>query len=151
MLSTHFRPPQRMSDRNQQLLEVYARHASDLIERLQIEENLREADRRKDEFLATLAHELRNPLAPIRTALELLRLGDGNTNLMEQARSMMDRQDSQMVRLVDDLLDISRITRGKLQVRKEPVRLADVLNSAVETARPLIDASAHELTVTLPP
>ncbi|MFO0967819.1 MAG: PAS domain S-box protein [Gemmataceae bacterium] len=115
------------------------------------EQMLREADRRKDEFIATLAHELRNPLAPLRNALELLRRTDDDKPLMEQARSMMERQVSQIVRLVDDLLDISRITQGKLQVRKERVSLADVLNAAIETARPLIDASAHELTIALPP
>src|SRR5262245_34606857 len=150
MLSTHFRLPQRVSERNQRLLDLYARHAADLIERLRMEEALNEADRRKDEFLATLAHELRNPLAPIRNALELLRRGSGDATLIEKARSMMGRQVGQMVRLVDDLLDISRITRGKLQLRKERVELADILNAAVETARPLIEASAHELTVTLP-
>jgi CheY-like chemotaxis protein len=112
---------------------------------------LREADRRKDEFLATLAHELRNPLAPLRNALEVLRRAEDDKTLIEQARSMMGRQVSQLVRLVDDLLDISRITRGKLQVRKERVDLVDVLNAAIESARPLIEASAHELTVILPP
>jgi PAS domain S-box-containing protein len=115
------------------------------------EKLLREADRRKDEFLATLAHELRNPLAPLRNAVELLRRTEDNKPLMEQARSMMERQVSQLVRLVDDLLDISRITQGKLQLRKERVALADVLKAAIETARPIIDALAHELTVTMPP
>jgi PAS domain S-box-containing protein len=112
---------------------------------------LREADRRKDEFLATLAHELRNPLAPLRNALELLRRASDNRTLVEQARATMERQVLQMVRLVDDLLDISRITSGKLQLRKERVELAEVLKTAIETARPLIEASAQELTVTLPP
>jgi PAS domain S-box-containing protein len=151
MLSTHFRLPQRVSERNQRLLDLYARHAADLIERMRIEQALKEADRRKDEFLATLAHELRNPLAPLRNALELLRLADDNKPLIEQARSVMERQVAQMVRLVDDLLDVSRIVRGKLELRKERVELADVLKAAIETARPLIEASAHELTVTLPP
>jgi PAS domain S-box-containing protein len=112
---------------------------------------LREVDRRKDEFLATLAHELRNPLAPLRNALELMLRADDNKTLIEQARGMMERQVVQMVRLVDDLLDISRITRGVLQIRKERVELVDVLNLAIETARPLIEASAQELTVTMPP
>jgi PAS domain S-box-containing protein len=116
------------------------------------EQLLREADRRKDEFLAILAHELRNPLAPLRNALELLRLtGADDKPLTEQARDMMERQVSQIVRLVDDLLDVSRITQGKLQLRKERVELTDVLNAAVEIARPIIDASAHELTVAMPP
>jgi CheY-like chemotaxis protein len=123
----------------------------DFTERKHAEEALREADRRKDEFLATLAHELRNPLAPICNAVELLRRANGNGTLMEQACSMMERQLAQMVRLIDDLLDISRITRGRLQLRKERVELAAVVRSAVEAARPFIDAQAHQLTVTLPP
>jgi PAS domain S-box-containing protein len=123
----------------------------DITERKKAEDALKEADRRKDEFLATLAHELRNPLAPLRNALELLRRAGENASLIEKTRGMMERQVGQMVRLVDDLLDISRITRGKLQLRKERVELADVLNTAVETARPLVEASGHELTVTLPP
>jgi PAS domain S-box-containing protein len=123
----------------------------DITELKRVEEALREADHRKDEFLATLAHELRNPLAPIRNALELLRRGDHDATLIEQARRMMERQVGHMVRLVDDLLDISRITRGKLQLRKERVELADVLHTAIETARPLLEASAHELAVTMPP
>jgi PAS domain S-box-containing protein len=124
--------------------------ARDISERIQAEESLRQADRRKDEFLATLAHELRNPLAPIRNAVELMRRVKGDPVLMETARSMLERQVGQMVRLVDDLLDISRITRGKLQLRKEPVELAAVVASAVEVARPLIDSQSHELTITLP-
>jgi signal transduction histidine kinase len=116
----------------------------------QAEESLRDASRRKDEFLATLAHELRNPLAPIRNAVELMRRGSGDHALREMARSMMERQIAQMVRLVDDLLDVSRITRGKLHLRKEQDELGAVVRSAVEAARPLIDAQGHELTVTLP-
>jgi PAS domain S-box-containing protein len=116
----------------------------------QAEEKLKEADHRKDEFLATLAHELRNPLAPIRVALEFLHRADGDHALIERARNVMDRQVGQMVRLVDDLLDVSRISSGKLQLRKERIELAGVVQTAVETARPLIDASAHELTVSMP-
>jgi PAS domain S-box-containing protein len=130
----------------------------DLTERMRLEAELRQrveqladADRRKDEFLATLAHELRNPLAPIRHAVELQRRAAGDSALMEKARSMMERQLAQMVRLIDDLLDISRITRGKLRLRKERVELAAVIRSGIEAARPLIDAQGHQLTVTLPP
>jgi signal transduction histidine kinase/ActR/RegA family two-component response regulator len=114
------------------------------------EQSLREADRRKDDFLATLAHELRNPLAPLRNALELLKSADDDTTLIEEARCVMERQVNQMIRLVDDLLDVSRITKGKLQVRKKRVELAEVLSLAIETARPLIERSAHELIVTIP-
>ncbi len=111
---------------------------------------LADADRRKDEFLATLAHELRNPLAPLRTGLQVMRLANGNAEAVEQARSMMERQLEQMVRLVDDLMDVSRISRGNIELRKQHVRLAEVVNNAVETSRPLIEQMGHQLTVTLP-
>ena len=124
--------------------------ARDITERKQAEEALREADRRKEEFIALLAHELRNPLAPLRNGLQVLRLAGGDTNVIASARAMMERQLSHMVRLVDDLLDISRISRNKMELRRSRVLLADVVSSAVETARPLIDAAAHELTISLP-
>jgi len=130
---------------------------TDITDRKNTEEQLRQvtadlsaAARRKDEFLATLAHELRNPLAPIRNGLQLLKLAGCDEKAIEQARTMMDRQLSQMVRLVDDLLDVSRITRNVLELRKERVELSAVVNSAVETSRPLFDSRGHELTVTLP-
>jgi len=119
-------------------------------ERLRLVGQLREADRRKDEFLATLAHELRNPLAPIRNGLKVMRMVGDDRDAVEQARTMMDRQLTQLVRLVDDLMDVSRITRGKVELRKEQVQLAGVVNSAVETSRPMIEQMGHELTVTLP-
>jgi PAS domain S-box-containing protein len=125
--------------------------AEDFTEKKLAEEALQEADRRKDEFLATLAHELRNPLAPIRNAVELLRRADGSADLIGQASRIMERQVGQMVRLVDDLLDISRITQRKIQLRKERVELAAVVQSAVEECRPLIGAQSHDLTITLPP
>jgi signal transduction histidine kinase len=109
-----------------------------------------EADRRKDEFLATLAHELRNPLAPIRNSVSLLRLS-GAAGPAAQVWEMMDRQVEHMVRLVDDLMEVSRITRGKIELRKEMVDLAEVIAAAVETSRPLIDAARHELKIDLPP
>ena len=112
---------------------------------------LSEGDRRKDEFLATLAHELRNPLAPIRNGLQILRLAGDSKAAIEPVRVMMERQVGQMVHLVDDLLDVSRVSRGKIDLRKEPIELASVLNNAVETSRPLIEASGHKLTVSLPP
>jgi PAS domain S-box-containing protein len=119
-------------------------------ERVRLLQELSEADHRKDEFLATLAHELRNPLAPIRNGLQLIRLADGDCATVEQARTMMERQLTQLVRLVDDLMDLSRISRGKIDLRTERVRLAAVIESAVETSRPLIEQMGHELTVTLP-
>jgi PAS domain S-box-containing protein len=129
----------------------------DITERKRLEEELRQrveqlaqADHRKDEFLATLAHELRNPLAPISNAVELIGRANGDSAMLEKARCMMERQVGQLVRLVDDLLDISRITQGKVQLRKERVELAAVVRDAIDAARPLIDAQAHELTVGLP-
>jgi PAS domain S-box-containing protein len=116
----------------------------------EMEEALREADRRKDEFLAMLAHELRNPLAPIRNAVQILRLlGSADPNL-QRAQDMIDRQVQHLTRLVDDLLDVSRITRGKITLRREPVELAMVVAQAVEASRPLVDARRHTLTVELP-
>ncbi|QGZ42163.1 hybrid sensor histidine kinase/response regulator [Pseudoduganella flava] len=108
------------------------------------------ADRRKDEFLATLAHELRNPLAPIRTGLDIMRLNGGDPAATERARGVMERQLKQMVRLVDDLLDVSRINTGKLTIRREPVELRAVVSNALEIARPFIDAQGHALAVELP-
>lgn len=129
----------------------------DLTERIRAEGELRrlaaelsEADRRKNEFLATLAHELRNPLAPIRNGLELIRLAGSDIAAVERARDLIDRQVRQMVRLVDDLLDMSRISTGKVRLWKEAVSIADVVDSAVETSAPLIEQLGHELTVSLP-
>ena len=114
------------------------------------EAQLRDGDRRKDEFLATLAHELRNPLAPIRNALQIMRLTGDEKAAVEQARIMMERQLGQMIRLIDDLLDVSRITRGKLDLRKERVELAAIIKNAVDTALPHIEAAGHELDVNVP-
>jgi PAS domain S-box-containing protein len=124
--------------------------ASVAIENGRLYDGLREADRRKDEFLAMLAHELRNPLAPILNAVQIIQLSSDRAT-REQARTIMERQLTHMVRLVDDLLDLSRITRDKIELRKERVELATVVQSAIETSRPLIEAAGHELTITLPP
>ncbi len=132
--------------------------AEDITERVSAEEELRrlagevaDAGRRKDEFLATLAHELRNPLAPLRNGLRLLGLANGTGEVTEEARTMMERQVAQLVHLVDDLLDVSRISGGKLQLRMQRIDLAAALHSAVEISRTLIDAGGHELAVTMPP
>ena len=122
----------------------------DITRTKQVEEELREADQRKNEFLATLAHELRNPLAPIRNGLEILRLTHAGGESAERARNMMDRQLKQMVRLIDDLLDVSRISRGKVQLRREPIDLKSALQSALEVCEPLIASAGHELKVDMP-
>jgi PAS domain S-box-containing protein len=121
----------------------------DITDRKLAEEALKEADRRKDEFLATLAHELRNPLAPIRTGIELLRLAD-NPAARERCIGIMERQTAQLTRLIDDLLDVSRITHGKVQLHRSKVDLRKVIQTAIEAVQPLIDAAAHDLTVELP-
>jgi CheY-like chemotaxis protein/nitrogen-specific signal transduction histidine kinase len=113
-------------------------------------EQLRDADRRKDEFLAMLAHELRNPLAPIRTGLELIRVAGNTPAAVESVRSMMERQVGHMVRLIDDLLDVSRITSGKIQLHCEPTPLASLVSSAVDAGRAEILAKHVHLVVELP-
>ena len=122
----------------------------DVSERVRAEAALADADRRKDEFLATLAHELRNPLAPIRNALEMMHL-DGGPLTQADARGIIERQLRQLVHLVDDLLDVSRISQGKVELRRQRVDVVDAVRAAVETSRPLIAAGRHELTVQLPP
>jgi PAS domain S-box-containing protein len=111
---------------------------------------LQEANRRKDEFLATLAHELRNPLAPLSNALQIWPKVESDPAQMEELRRMMERQMAQMTRLVDDLLDVSRITRGKIELRKQPVDLQTVVKGAIEAVEPLITANRHRVTLDLP-
>jgi signal transduction histidine kinase len=117
---------------------------------IELAEQLRQADRRKDEFLALLAHELRNPLAPVRNAVTIMRMKDSLDPEIAWCRDVIERQANQLTRLVDDLLDVSRITRGKIKLRMERLDLATVIEAAVETSRPLIDAHKHELVVALP-
>ena len=138
-------------------VEAVAGTTRDVTERKQLEEHLRrvaaelsEANRRKNEFLATLAHELRNPLAPIRTGLELLKIGSDDPALVENTRGMMERQALHMVRLIDDLLDISRITQGKLHLRLARVPLSDVIRTSVESVRIIMDDAGHAFDVRLP-
>lgn len=123
---------------------------SDVTARLKAEDALRNAGRAKDEFLATLAHELRNPLAPLRNAIEILRLQGMQTPESQWAVDIMSRQMQQMTRLIDDLLDIARITGNKLELKKEVIDLSDVLRVAIETSKPLIESSGHEFSVSLP-
>lgn len=123
---------------------------TDISEHHAIREALKIAAQRKDEFLATLAHELRNPLAPLRTGLQILKVNPSSEQAL-QAREMMDRQLTHMVRLIDDLLDVSRITRGQLELRRENVALRSVIDHAVEASMPSITSGGHSLTTTIPP
>jgi CheY-like chemotaxis protein len=121
----------------------------DVTDRRRDEEALRAADRKKDDFLALLAHELRNPLAPIVNALSTMqRTNDGP--LRERCQAIMQRQVGHMVRLIDDLLDVSRIDRNKMELRRAPLTVADVVSNAVETARPVIEGAGHALEIALP-
>src|SRR3954471_21038805 len=112
------------------------------------EAQLVEASRRKDEFLATLAHELRNPLAPVRSAVEILRRG--GPDKVRWATELMDRQVQSLGRLIDDLMDVSRISRGRIELRREPIAINDALVDAVDAVRPMVDEAGHELAVLLP-
>ncbi len=129
----------------------------DVTDRKRLEDNLRrlaadlsENDRRKNEFLATLAHELRNPLAPMSNMLEVVKRADGDGETLKRAHDTIERQLDQMVRLVDDLLDLNRITHDRLELRRSEVELSSVIQQAVEVARPLIDAAGHNLIIDLP-
>jgi len=131
--------------------------SQDVTERKHLEDNLRrlasdlsEADRRKDEFLATLAHELRNPLAPLSNMLAVMQRAEGDAGVMQRARDTMQRQLGQLVRLVDDLLDLNRITHNRLELRPGPVELSTVIRQAIEASQPLIEAAGHQLHVTMP-
>jgi PAS domain S-box-containing protein len=123
----------------------------DLTERKKAADVLKEVDRRKDHFLATLSHELRNPLAPIRSAVELLRIASHDESIRTQALATLQRQLLQLVRLTDDLLDVTRINRDRMELRRERIDLRAVVQSAVESARPHVEAAGHWLTVRVPP
>jgi signal transduction histidine kinase len=132
------------------LIEALGSRAAMALENANLYKDLERADRQKNEFLSMLAHELRNPLAPIRTAVDVLRLkGDGQPEI-EWAREIINRQTKHLVRLVDDLLDVSRITGGKIRLDLEVLNAASVVAAAVETSRPLIEESGHQMTVALP-
>jgi PAS domain S-box-containing protein len=137
------------TEEDEAILVQLAAIASVGIENTYLYEQVREQDQRKDEFLATLAHELRNPLAPIRSGLELLKLAPSIERTLK-TREIMERQVEHMVRLVDDLLDVSRITRGKIQLKKERVDVRAVFDTALELSQPLIEESRHELLVLTP-
>jgi signal transduction histidine kinase len=157
MMSTHWSEPHQPSERDFRLLDILARQAADLIERSQADEALREserqlkeADRRKDEFLATLAHELRNPLAPLRTSLELIRIAGNSPDVVEEVREEMEEQLALLVRLVDDLLDVSRITSGKIRLQRQTSELATLVTRAVQANRTAIDERQIDLSIDMP-
>jgi PAS domain S-box-containing protein len=131
-------------------LRGFAKVTRDRTERKMAEESLRDANRRKEEFLAVLAHELRGPLAPVTNSVQVLRLLSSGNPVADQAHATIDRQIKHLTRLVDDLLDISRINQGKFNIKMEILELAQVVAQAVEASRPLIDARKHGLTITLP-
>lgn len=138
------------TDADEALLVQLAQTASIALENARLYQDLRERDRRKDEFLAMLAHELRNPLAPIRNAVQILELPAARDAHVGAARDLIGRQVNHLVRLVDDLLDVSRITRGKINLVKEPVEISNVIAVAVESCRPIIDERRHQLELLLP-
>ena len=137
-------------ERTQELNQLNEDLRREVAERSRVEAALREMDQRKDEFLATLAHELRNPLAPITNALEIMRLTDSSPAAVEKARAMMERQVRQMVRLINDLLDISRIATNKFSLETEVVDIRGAVEAALEISRPWIDKGDLILTVELP-
>jgi signal transduction histidine kinase/ActR/RegA family two-component response regulator len=157
VISTHWTTPHQPSERDLRLLDILARQAADLLERTQAQDALRrsesqlkDADRRKDEFLATLAHELRNPLAPLRTSLELIRLRPNTPSDIEEVRLAMEEQVGVLIRLVDDLLDVSRITSGKIRLQRQPTLLASLVAGAVQANQAAVDAGQLLLSVSLP-
>lgn len=145
MLSTQWSQPHEPSSRDLRLLDVVARQAADLIDRRRAESARRAADQRKDEFLATLAHELRNPLAPLRHGVQIARKSCGEQGNLRPVIDMMDRQLNHLVHLVDDLLDVGRIQSGSLKLRKLPVALNDVMVAGAEAARTFIEERGHVL------
>ena len=151
MMAVHQSRPRNWSADEVALVEEVVERCWVHIERVRATEALHEADRRKNEFLAILAHELRNPLAPLRNGLQLMQLAAGDAAVMTRVRDMMERQVLQMSHLVNDLLDIARITSGNLDLKPQRLDLAGMVAAAVETSMPLIEANGHQLTVDMPP
>lgn len=154
MFSTHWKQRRELPEREQRFLDLLARQAADLIERTlgeaelrKREQELRESDRHKDEFIAVLAHELRNPLVPIRNGIELLKNARAKPGMVDSVRPMMERQIGHMVRLIDDLLDVARISAGKIELRRERVPLSTLIATAVEATRTALEAAKLELTL----
>ncbi len=149
-IATYFPRPHQPSVRETRLIELYARQAAASIDNARLYRAIRDADHHKTEFLAMLAHELRNPLAPILNALYLLGLTETDAATAQQSRDVAEQQVRHLTRLVDDLLDVSRISNGKIQLRMETIDLIEVVRRSVQTARPTIEGSRHTLSVSLP-
>jgi signal transduction histidine kinase/CheY-like chemotaxis protein len=139
-----------VTESDESILRQLAHVASVAMENARLYEELRDGDRRKDEFLATLAHELRNPLAPVRNSVQVLRSPQADDADRDQAMTTIERQLQLLVRLVDDLLDVSRITRGKVALKRENVELSEIVGQALEISRPIVNASGNSLVVELP-
>jgi len=150
MMAVHEERPRHWTAGEVALVEAVVERCWAHIERVRGAEALRDADRRKSEFLAMLAHELRNPLAPIRNGLEIMRMKAASPAVLDNVRAMMERQVGHMVHLINDLLDIARVSSGKLVLQMQPADLRDIVATAVETSRPLVDAAGHALAVDLP-
>ena len=134
-----------------EFLDTLSHYVTSACVRLRLVESLRESDRRKDLFLATLAHELRNPLAPVLTGLEIMRRSKGDVVTVDHVTGIIERQTEQMAHLIDDLLDISRINTGKIVLKKEPSEFARVLKNAIEASQPLFEERGHSLEIVIPP
>jgi PAS domain S-box-containing protein len=151
VLSLQFRHQGNADTRAMNLLGICATQAADFLENARLYAELKEADRAKNDFLAILAHELRNPLAPIRNTVAMLSLSQTQAPELRSALGVIDRQLGQMTRLIDDLLDVARITQNRLELRRESRDIAEVLHAAVESSRPLLTARGHDFGVDLPP
>jgi PAS domain S-box-containing protein len=150
VMSTHWKQLHTPSERELRLLDLLARQAADFLERRGTEESLKNADRRKDEFLVTLAHELRNPLAAVRSTVELLNRKNFDDEELVRARQVLDRHTSLMVRLIDDLMDVGRVARDHLELRLQRLDLATIVRGAVEMSAPLIERLQHTVQVEWP-
>ncbi|APW64277.1 hybrid sensor histidine kinase/response regulator [Paludisphaera borealis] len=140
----------RVRERTTELARTNVALEAQIAERIRAEEALRAADRRKDEYLSTLAHELRNPLAPIRNALEIMRLAGNAPATVEASRAMIDRQVKHLVHLIDDLMDVARISRGLIKLKIDAVDVGYVVSTAVESVRPFVNKAGHQLVVVVP-
>jgi PAS domain S-box-containing protein len=147
---TFFREPHRPSERQLHMVENYILQAADAVDNARRYEAARDSDRRKEEVIATLAHELRNPLAAIHNSMQLLDADGVDPAILGEVREVIARQARHMKRLIEDMLDMTRISRGTLSLRKEPVELADVIARAVEDVRPLVDTRGHRMEVSQP-